>query len=166
MRKLGIVLAALALIVFAFWLRRALASDETRIRWVIEGMVAGFNDERNAGAMRGFAKEYRDETSGVDRELVHAGLAHLFFTRRDPDTKRFDLRLEVPRVELAIGVADVVHARARGLLRRWEGAGARDDEAPERLVWEVRFDGELVDVDGDWRFTSSTHDTLAGLRPR
>lgn len=165
-RILRIALVAAALLVLGAWLRNALASDETRIRRVIAGMVAGFNDERNAGAMRGFAQEYRDTTSGVGRDRVHEGLAYLFFSRRDPDTKRFDLRLEVPEDLLAIEVADDEHARASGTLRLWEGAGARDDDAPETLLWEVRFDGALVDVDGAWRFATSTHETVEGRRPR
>ena len=127
-------------------------------------MVEGFDDERNARALRGFAGSYRDETSGADRELVHAALAHLFFTRRDPETKRFDLRLEVPADELAIEVLDEDHARARGRLRLFTGRGRADGQ--ESLEWSVAFDAELERVDGAWRFVRSTHATEEGERPR
>ena len=161
-RVLAVVLIITAFVGTGFVLRRALASDETRIRRLVEGLVDGFNDERAARALRGFARDFLDETSGADRELVHTAVVHLFFTRRDPETKEFTLRLEVPEDTLIIEVLTPDEAaRANGVLRLFQRAAER-----EELLWEVSFQGQLAQIDDRWRFVRSTHETVGGTRPR
>jgi hypothetical protein len=141
---------------------RALASDETKIRWLVEDMVDGFNDERTARAVRGLAPGFRDETSGADRDLVRQGVIRMLFQEHDPRTKRFLLRLEVPEEALAVEVAPGGDtAAARGELRLYERRGAA-----ETLLWGASFEGDLARTDDGWRFLRSRHRTVEGERPR
>ncbi len=141
----------------------ALASDETRVRWVIERMAKGFNDTRASPCLDGFALEYVDTTSGADRQTMHRALAYLFFTKKDETTKKFLYEVEMPEDELKISVqdGDAPTATAEGVARFFEVRGEE-----KKLAWEVRFRGELAEGEDDWEFVRTTHETVSGERPR
>lgn len=158
---LGLV-GACALFFAGRMLYRALASHETKIRWRIESMVDGFNRTRPRPVLRGFRDDYRDESSDADRELVHSALVSLFFTEKDPETKAFTLRADVPRETLVIEVAeDAQTATAEGVLTIYERLG----EA-EELLWSAGFEGDLTHGEDGWVFVRSRHSTQDGERPR
>jgi len=141
---------------------RSLASDETKIRWTIEEMVGGFNRERASPVMRAFSQDYRDETSDADRELVHQAVVSLFFRERDPRTKRFLLRGEIPEDSLTVEVGEEgAHATARGVLTVFAAEGEG-----EAVSWRVSFEGTLAHEEDGWRFVRSSYETLEGRRPR
>ncbi|MEW6073625.1 MAG: hypothetical protein AB1726_13660 [Planctomycetota bacterium] len=59
-----ILLAAAAVALAVFGIRRlviALAADETRIGWLIEDMVEGFNERHAGEATSGLAPDWRHE---------------------------------------------------------------------------------------------------------
>src|SRR6185503_10769625 len=99
-------MALVGLILAGRFLYMMFASDETKIRWVIERMQDGFNDTRANPCLDGLAKEFTDTTSGADRGLVHQALVHLFFTAKDESTKKFLYRVEIPEEELRISITE------------------------------------------------------------
>ena len=161
-RFLLTALATIVLALFGRMLVRAIASDETKIRWQLDALVEAFDETSNNGCTAVLAQDYLDETSGADRALVRQGLAYLFFHGKDPVTKGFVYRLELPeesttiRVDEAAGTAHVA-LTARMLEKHAES---------ERIAWETRIDAELVESDGEWLIRRSEHATLAGRMPR
>jgi hypothetical protein len=153
------LLSAIAAFAAFFGVRaliRALASDETKIRWVVEDMVKGFNTTHMSLVLDGLAHDYRDETSGADRELVHAGLAHLFFENVDTETKRFLQRVEIPAGELAIEI-DGERATVDFLAQFFETRGTTETPA-----WKARGHASLAKTKDGWKIVRSEERTLSG----
>ena len=150
---------ALAVAAFALWIAgravlRALASDETKIRRVLETMTDGFDRTRMDPILGGLARDYVDETSGATRQELREGLAYLFFTAKDEATKAFPYRA---RVE--VGTVDV-HAPAaacEALVRFVDLRGGK--EAP---AWEIAVHLELARGEDGWRISRSKHETRSG----
>lgn len=139
----------------------ALASEETHVRWLLEDMIAGFNATRLDPCMRPLAREFVDEPSGADRELVKQALIHLFFTEKDPATKQFPYVAELPENELRIDVRDASPKTATldcaVQFRRRRG----DALEP---AWSIRVHGELEKSDDGWRIHRTRHETLSGTQ--
>ncbi|MCE9593981.1 MAG: hypothetical protein K8S98_07305 [Planctomycetes bacterium] len=158
-----ILLAAIgAVVVFVGGraLYRALASDETRIGWVIDDMVEGFNHTRMNPILAGLDASFLDDTYGVDRDTLRAAAAQLFFEAVDPVTKRFLYRVECPVEKLVVADASAsatANLEARFFVRNGES------EAP---AWRASVEGELREQDGDWRFVRSRTTTVEGERIR
>jgi len=159
------LLTALATVVLAFvgrMLVRAVASDETKIRWRLEAMAEGFNETSNNACTEGLADDFLDESYGADRALVRQALAYLFFHRKDPVTRGFLYRVELPPESMRIAVDEGGEtARLEMIARFFERNGAA-----EEVAWETRIDAELVERDGEWLIRRSEHQTLAGRMPR
>jgi hypothetical protein len=136
----------------------ALASDETKIRWVVEDMAAGFNNTRMSPILDGLARDFLDETWGADRGLVHAGLAHMFFEMKDETTKHFLYRVEIPRDEITIEI-DGATAEMNLVASFFEVHG----EA-EKLAWKARMLARFVKTDDGWKIRRSESTSLAGTR--
>jgi hypothetical protein len=142
---------------------RALASPEKKIRWQLDSMAEGFNRTRNGAVLAGLAPDFLDETYGADRALVQAGLARIFFESKDPVTKAFPYRVELPREQCTITVAtpDKKSAQVELLARFFEKhAGS------EAVRWEVQITAELVLRDGDWLVRRSETKAVSGRMPR
>jgi hypothetical protein len=156
-------LATMALFVAGRWLVHALASDETRIRWRLEDMADGFNRTRTDACLAGLALDFRDETYGAERQDVRQGLARIFFEKKDPVTRGFLYRLDLPRESIKIDApsADEMTAQVEMLARFFEQHGEE-----EELAWETRIKAEVVELDGDWYVRRTEHETLAGRLPR
>ena len=156
-------IAAVIAFVAVRWIVHALASDETRIRWTLESMADGFNDTRTNKCLAGLAPDFRDETYGADRQDVQRGLARLFFEKKDPKTRGFLYRVELPRdaMEIEVDANEARTARATVLARFLEKQGDA-----ESVAWETRIAAELVKRDGDWLVHGSEHTILVGRMPR
>lgn len=143
---------------------RAFASDETRIRWVVDRMVEGFNDTRMNPILDGLDETYLDDTYGADRQLLRAAAASVFFQAKDPVTKKFLYRLEwQPSAPLAIEARGDAPKRAQlGL----ELTFFRRHGETEELAWSVHVDGTLEKQGGEWRFVRSDTKTKSGERIR
>jgi len=181
-------LLALVVLALASWgvsaLVRALASDETRIRWVLEEMAEGFNETRLAAATEGVGESFRDETSGVNKADLIEVLRYVFMSSKHPVTHAFPYRLEIPREELSIELREPrvgehgKQARARFLARVVEpdplprrGARADEDSAPGEdgelapRSWDLRVEADFVDTEDGWKLARSTHEKLSGSWP-
>ena len=133
------------------WLAGALASDEARIRGVIDSMFDGFNETELGAVMDGFAPDYADSASGLDRRDVRDVLIASFFQDVDSRTHEYLFRAELVHEEIRIelagdGAADVVlaarfYTRARG---------------EEELFWDARIEGRMVDGDDGWQWSRTT----------
>lgn len=145
------------------WLVLAFASDATKIRWQLERMTDGFNATRAGPCLDALAPTYVDTTSGADREAVHAALVHVFFTAKDPKTKKFTYQAEMPEGELKIVVmpGDAPTATVDALTRFFEVHG---DACT--LAWEIRWHGELAEGEGGWALVRTRHETTSGARLR
>ena len=77
-------------------LYRAMASDETKIRWVFEDEAAAFNGMALLVSMEGFASDYRDTTRGITRQQLRRDKGRAvdldLAGRLDPDLHRRQAR--------------------------------------------------------------------------
>ena len=161
-RLLFIVAGALALYLGGRALVHALASHETRVRWVIDDMVDGFNATRMNPILDGLDRDFLDDTWGADRDTVRAAAAHLFFDAVDPQTKRFLYRAEwEPQSVVVSGDVSPV-ATVAFEVRFFELEGES-----ESLAWKVRIEGDMhLDPERDWCFARTRTTTLEGEKPR
>ena len=151
-------LALLALVALYYGGRglvRFFASDETKIRHLVAGMEAAYNDGRPGSCVAPLARKWRHEGSEIDRELLLGGL---FQTARDRDreTRQLRSKVEVDEEAAAIVVTDeeatltveAVFSRLRG--GEWNE------------TWRARVTAELEDGDDGWKIVRSRHEDLAG----
>jgi hypothetical protein len=156
------VLVVSVLLVAAYFgvdaVRAAFASDETRIGRLFADEAAAFNASAAMSVLANFARDWRDETSGISRQDLQRGLLWLFQNRRDRATQRFLYRVAVG--ELTV---DVHGERATAVVPLVLYHGL---DAEERTVWELRVAADLDKHDGSWRIERSRHETLSGGMPR
>ena len=155
MKRVLLLVAAVA----ALWIGgraalRALASDETKIRRLVETMADGFDRTRMDPVLAGLSKDFVDETSGATRQEVREALAYLFLTAKDETTKGFPYRarLEVGKVE--------VHrpaAACAAVVRFVDLRGGKESPA-----WEIGVRFELERGDDGWRIRKSKYETRSG----
>lgn len=159
-RKLGLGLVLLGLLsVGVRWLFRTLSSDETKIRVAIEEACEGFGEKRMDPILALLARDFRDETSGFEREDVRATIAGAFFTEKDPATKGFPYRCEVDpaaiEIQLVKGDPDRATVTFPGTVVDVRGGGRRE-------AWSFRLEGQMEERDDGWCFVTTEHRTLEG----
>jgi hypothetical protein len=158
-RRVLLIGAALVLAYVAVRaIRNALASDETKIRWLFADETAAFNDCKTLSVLEHFAPDWQDENTGVTRQQLKGGLLFVFQNRRDPKTQQFLYRLEVGEYEIEV---EGEHAKAVLPMVLHEGVGEN-----EKALWELRVTAELGKHDGSWRVDRSRHETIHGSAPR
>lgn len=153
-RKIALALFALELLfLVGRWAYRALASDETKIRWRIEEMVDGFNDCKTGRVLDGLAPDFRDRASGATRQDVHAALVQVFFEQTDSRTHEFTLRAELVADDLAIAVERTDPPRAEVAAHV-----LFHERTPngEQLVWDARVLGQWEQGEDGWQWTATT----------
>jgi hypothetical protein len=156
---LGIVVVAVA----GYGGYRMLASDETRIRWLLEDAASSFNDTHLGGCLTAFAPDYQDKTfSGMGRAQLAQALRSVFVARVDPKTRRFLFRVQIPEQDLTIKVAANGKTATAQFTLHLE-AQRQDTWKP---VWELRVTAGLDKVSGDWRIQEASHETVGGQMPR
>ena len=156
------ILTLLCLIVLsAFGLRELvliLASDETRITWLVEEMQAGWVDGDVGACTDGIALDWiHAGQTDVDHARLVQGLRGKFLRERQERVVR---GLEIPAGGLTIAVDGdraTVLCEAR-FLQVVDGA--------PRLVWHARLRAELERRDAGWLIVRSEHEDLDGRRPR
>ncbi|MBK8095981.1 MAG: hypothetical protein IPK26_02680 [Planctomycetes bacterium] len=136
---------------------RATASDATKIRWLLEDEAAAFNSCSALSVLASFAPEWRDETTGTSRQLLHGGILWVFRNRRDA-AQRFLFRIELGETDIQV---DGDQAKATLAMALYEGL-----DAYERCVWELRVVAHLARRDGGWLIERSSHETIRGTVPR
>ena len=156
------LLALLALVVLFFGVRavvRALASDETKIRGVLEDMTDGFNETRMNPVLAGLDAQFLDENLGADRDLVRAGLAQLFLQSKDAQTKKFPYRVTLPAEELKIVVqqGDPRTAEVELVALFEESHGET-----WKPTWKIHVEAQLALLPGGWRIRHTKTTELEG----
>jgi hypothetical protein len=138
---------------------RALASDETKIRWTVEDMAEGFDRTRMDPILVAFAPGFQDETSGSDRQNVREALAYLFLTAKDPETKAFPYRVEVDVRRIAVDRADPDSPTAECELgaRFLDRRGGR-----ETAAWEIAIESRWRRGEYGWRIESTRYESKSG----
>ena len=161
-RILLLLAAALGLVLLGRALVRSFASDETRIRWLVEDMADGFDRTRMDPILAGIADDFRDKTSGCDRQELRQAIAYLFFTAKDPATKRFPYRVEARLERLSIDRGgDDPSAECEVDARFLERLGDQESEA-----WRISLTARLQRGAAGWRIRSASWVTRAGRRIR
>ena len=138
----------------------ALSSDETKIRWLLEGGVEAFNDVRPKSAVAPFADDWVDRTSGVRRDRLHTALVAMAFQERGHKSGIFPWVLTLPEERLMITVLGDDRAKAT-----FECVLTRNAKNGSETAWRFRVDAELRDGDDGWEITATEHETLEGRRP-
>ncbi len=135
---------------------RALASDETKITWLIEDMAEGFNDGRAGTAVGGLAAEWRHEGSRVDRDLLREVLAREVLSARTSRSGELPHRVAIPE-ELLLITVEEDFARVE-----CEAIFDERNEEEWKTVWCVRIWAELERGEDGWRIVRSRHEDLVG----
>jgi hypothetical protein len=140
---------------------RALAPDETKIRWRLEEMRDGFNETELAPVVDHLHPLFREEQSGADVDQVEQALIAIFFGEIDSATKSFALRVDCDFDAWLVQLgADQAPASAGG-----ECSLFRSKAGVERLLWRAKVELELVDDEHDgWLVQRAAFETLEGDR--
>lgn len=160
LRKIAIALIALAVV----WLGgralvQALVSEETKIRWRLEEACEGFTNERMGPILDFLAQDFVEESHGAHRQDVRAGVASVFFSAKDPETKDFPYVAIVVPDTLAVDfdTGDEDKARLRCSIRITDTRGNED-----RIAWEFKLDGMMIDGDDGWQLVNARADLIKG----
>jgi len=138
------------------WLVGALASDETRIRWVVEEMVAGFNEGSAKRATSGLAETWKHEGTELRRDDLRGYLLAEFQQQRSRKGRRLTLRVEVPEDALQVEVKG--ERAALGLEARFEKLRGEEWQP----LWRVHVDAALARGEDGWKIVETTKEDLEG----
>jgi hypothetical protein len=121
-------------------------------------MIDAFNEGDLGPVAGGLADDFRDLTTGLDRERLLGGLRYAVLQERDPGTRRFALRVEVVDGPPEIRV-DGDSARTAFGIRVLRLVGG---EATETREGEVET--ELRRGEEGWQLTRARHTWRPGGR--
>lgn len=167
MRAMKRALFALLALVLAWFavraIARAFASEETKIRWVIEDMADGFNDTRMNPIMSGLAEDFLEDSWGADKQLARAGLAQMFLQSKDALTRDFPYRVEIPDEEFLVRVNEVEPRTAEfDLVAQFQKSQGGEWSAH----WKAKVHAQLELRPGGWKIVRARLDTVEGQRLR
>lgn len=147
LRRITLSVAVLAVAWFGVHrIRLALASDVQLLRWRLEEMQEAFNEGNMRGVSSGFSESFRDESSGARKDDVHGALVSLYMQEKHPETRGFNLRVELPEELLSIQLEEgadtaTVDCTARVSYvdsgKLWWDVEARVDFRKEGKRWRV-----------------------------
>jgi len=155
-RGLVVLLAAVIVVFGARAIVRALASDETKIRWRIESMAEGYNSGDVGDAIGPLAKDWKHEGFPYGREDVRGELVREFFQERDKKTGKPTHKVELDEDTLQVDVqGDAATLQVEASFQE------KDGEAwVER--WRARIHGDLAKGENGWFFHHTSHEDLVG----
>ena len=154
--------AAVVLFLVGRAIVRALVSDETKIRWMVEDMQEGFDRTRMDPILVAFAEDFSDETSGANRQDVRQALAYLFLTAKDPQTKAFPYRVEVEITKLAIDPGSGGEPGADcDLAARFFDLREHSGGEPEP-AWVIAIASRWERGEYGWRIARTKYETKSG----
>ena len=158
--------ALLALVLLWFGVRaivRAFASDETKIRWVVEDMADGFNETRMNPIMNGLAEDFLEDSWGADKALARAGLAQMFFQSKEAVSNKFPYRVEIPEDEFRVQVHEGEPRTAEfDLVAHFDESKAGEWSSR----WKAKVHAQLVLAPGGWKIQRARLDDGGGQRLR
>ena len=153
-RAFLILVAAVALYVGGRAALHGLASDETRILWLVERMEEGYNESQSGQAVSPLAEDWRHADYAVDREALRG---HVFqnYMERDKSKPR---RVTVDYEALLITVDG-----DRATLEAPVGYARLENDAWNE-GWRFQVFAELERRDGGWLIVKSRHEDLHGTQ--
>jgi hypothetical protein len=123
-------------------LRDEFRSDEQRIHDTLMDAVDGFNDQRLRRVLVVFAKDFRDETQGFDREKLKGGLVYLFFqesrhwaTLRE-EQLNINLDAEAGTATVALGL-EILREREGEYVPWWDLRAVVDMQRQNGKKWRI-----------------------------
>ncbi len=159
MKRILLALAATGvLLVAARSLYRALAPDETKIRWMVERMVAGYNTDDVGDCIGPLAEDWRHEEYHLDRDELRAGLLHASLQDRNTKTKKLDRRVELDSESLFVEVS------GSSADLRCEASFSRRRDETWKETWRVAVEADLEKRGRDWKIVRSRHRDLRGTQ--
>ena len=150
--------AAVALFLAGRWLVRALASDETKIRRLIESMEAGYDEGQPSKCVGPLAQGWRHEGYELDRELLRGALLQTALQDRDRETKALSTRVDVLPDSIAITVDGETAKLA------CEAVFSRLRKGTWEETWRFEAEAELVDGEDGWEIVNSRHVDVRGTQ--
>ena len=160
MKRVLLIVIAIPVVLWlgsAIWW--ALISDESKVRYRILEMSDAFNAGVNRTVMAGIAEDYQDTATGIDHKIIHLYLVTLFLRQRHPETKVFDVRVEIPD-QLGIQTEE-----SSGDITASFDLSFTLTSQPTREPWVVRVDVRFDERDGEWLVVRSNFQPLSGKRP-
>jgi ketosteroid isomerase-like protein len=162
----GLIVAVLFLVGVPYGvtrLYREMATDSTKVRWVVTEFVDAFNANDMDTAIAYFAPDYADESNEeqtLNRASIHAAL--LAAARSvDPQTKKPKLELKTGEELIRIVELDTGAGTALISLE----VSVRERGAGGRVVWKVKGTASLRRGDEGWKIVRTAHETVVGARP-
>lgn len=160
LRSMKRVFLVLVLLVVGYvgvrWLVVALASDETRIRWSVEEMVAGFNEGSGKRATSGFAETWDHGDTELRRDDLRGYLLAEFQQQRSQKARRLTLRVDVPEDTLVIAVVD--ERATLELEARFEKLRGEEWQP----LWRMRVEAVLSKGEDGWKIVETAKEDLEG----
>jgi len=134
---------------------RALASDETKIRWLVERMVAGYAEGDVGDCIGAFAPDWTHEGHEITRELLRGALIQTS-RERDPATKQSLSRVDI--------VEDMLSVTVEGDSARLacEADFSRLRKGTWEPTWTMRAEADLTRGEDGWKIVRSRHQDLRG----
>ena len=136
-------------------LLRMFQSDEEQVRALVTSTEAAFESGDLSGVLDGFADDYREGTHQWTRDQLTQGLRYLFFRWSQGQT-RWRLTIDEDLVDVTLGEADT--GAVRVVFPMSIDAGRGDP-------WSIRVTATVREIDGAFRFASSTYEVESGERP-
>lgn len=134
---------------------RWFASDETRIRWLVESMEENYNAGDPSDCVEPIAATWHHAGTEMDRRMLFGALLQIA-QERERETRQLRSRVEVDEEAATIAVEG---ERATLTL---DAQFSRRKGAEWQPSWQVRITAELVDGDDGWEIVTSSHEDLAG----
>ena len=128
-------------------------------------MLDGFNATRMNPILAALDKDFVDDGSGADKDLVRAALAQVFLERKDPQTKAFPWRVTLASAGQRITVTSVSGA-PKSAVDELEALFEESHGAEWSPAWRIRVRAELAEGDDGWKIRRTRVDTLDGRRMR
>ena len=156
MKKILFALPALVVLYFGVRTARyALASDETRILWLLEQMEEAYNEGQAGRAVAPLDKDWRHQDLAYDKEDLRIGVFNIGREERDSDGERTSrVTLDDDGLTIAVTGDGATVAAPVAFARREDGQWS--DE------WKAVVHADLARQDGGWRIVSSRHDDVEG----
>lgn len=161
-----LILAAIVLVLGGLALRllvQGMASDETKIRWMLEEMVEGFDEGQAGQSISGLARDWTHEGRPIDRDTIRG---YVFGqTMQKGKGLPFPWDAEVPEETLVIEVApEGGSATLTAEVRFSELTGATSEEdGTWNERWHLRLEADVQETEDGWRIVSSRHEDIQGV---
>lgn len=172
MKKLIAIAGLLLVLTWAIYLAiHALASPETRLRWMLEEIETSFNDYHASGIRAALAEDFEARPRGVDRRTVMLFLMQFFQKSREADGSP-SFRVEIERdaddelvFELKLEEGSPPTARVSVTVEFLENRGSGESSPEWKGVSRARFTADCAEVDGDWKIRGATREVESGELP-